>query len=170
MASYRHFLKASEAKIGQPVLFGPSHPNPMYVIGIDYSNSQTPRLQLSKFAGTKSGEVWTQVVVSDQNSYGYGSEQIHVFASAEDYINWREQSWQEECGKMGFRHGVRVLFDGPPGPVSGRFIECEDAKGRSINAGEWRDRGDGYWELIIQSLAKTELLPTKPPTEEDADA
>jgi hypothetical protein len=44
---------------------------------------------------------------------------------------------------------IRVVFDGPPGPVSGRFVECETPEGRSINAGEWRERDDGFWELRI---------------------
>ena len=42
-----------------------------------------------------------------------------------------------------------IVFDGPPGPVPGRFIEVEDSResGRSVRAGEWFDRGDGYWSL-----------------------
>src|ERR1039458_7167629 len=30
-----------------------------------------------------------------------------------------------------------VVFDGPPGPIAGRFVEVEDARGYSDNAGEW---------------------------------
>ncbi len=48
------------------------------------------------------------------------------------------------------RRFVDVLFDGPPAPVSGRFIEVEDESGRSINAGAWIDR-DGYWALRIDT-------------------
>jgi hypothetical protein len=40
---------------------------------------------------------------------------------------------------------VDIVFDGPPGPVSGRFIEVEDAKGRSVRFGEWIERGEGQW-------------------------
>ncbi len=36
---------------------------------------------------------------------------------------------------------VYIRFDGPPGPVSGRFIEVE-RDGASISFGEWRDDGD----------------------------
>ncbi len=36
---------------------------------------------------------------------------------------------------------VYIRFDGPPGPVSGRFIEVE-RDGASISIGEWRDDGD----------------------------
>ncbi len=44
---------------------------------------------------------------------------------------------------------VDVVFDGPPGPEGGRFVECEDADGVSINAGNWWQREDGYWALRI---------------------
>ncbi len=44
---------------------------------------------------------------------------------------------------------VDVVFDAPPGAVSGRFVEVEDAEGRSVKAGEWIDRGDGNWALRL---------------------
>lgn len=44
---------------------------------------------------------------------------------------------------------VDVLFDGPPGPTPGRFIDCIDQDGRGVNAGEWIDLGDGTWALRI---------------------
>lgn len=46
---------------------------------------------------------------------------------------------------------VDVVFDGPPGPVCGRFVECDDGSGKSVNVGQWIDRGDGYWVLRIPS-------------------
>lgn len=42
-----------------------------------------------------------------------------------------------------------VVFDGPPGPVTGRFVEVEDSKGTSISMGEWVHRKDDYWVLRI---------------------
>lgn len=42
-----------------------------------------------------------------------------------------------------------VVFDGPPGPEAGRFVEVEDAHGMSVSIGEWIDRGDGYWALRL---------------------
>lgn len=45
---------------------------------------------------------------------------------------------------------IRVVFDGPPGPESGRFVECENGEGHCIDAGDWRERPDGLWELIIR--------------------
>ena len=44
---------------------------------------------------------------------------------------------------------VDIVFDGPPGPESGRFIEAEDADGKSIKFGEWIERADGRWALRI---------------------
>lgn len=48
---------------------------------------------------------------------------------------------------------LRIVFDGPPGPEGGRFVEVEDANGYSIRAGGWHHRIDGLWELrLFQSL------------------
>lgn len=44
---------------------------------------------------------------------------------------------------------IDIVFDGPPGPVSGRFVEVEDEDGKGIRIGEWVDRGDGNWALRI---------------------
>ena len=45
---------------------------------------------------------------------------------------------------------IHILFDGPPGPVAGRFVEVEDETGKSISVGQWRERSDGFWELVIE--------------------
>lgn len=44
---------------------------------------------------------------------------------------------------------VDIVFDGPPGPEAGRFVEVENDKGESITLGNWRQRDDGYWVLRI---------------------
>lgn len=44
---------------------------------------------------------------------------------------------------------VDIVFDGPPGPEGGRFVEVEDASGKSIRFGEWVHREDGYWVLRL---------------------
>lgn len=49
---------------------------------------------------------------------------------------------------------INVVFDGPPSHASGRFVEVETDDGRSINAGEWRQRDDGLWSLRITALPK----------------
>ena len=44
---------------------------------------------------------------------------------------------------------VDIVFDGPPGPEAGRFVEVENDKGQGINFGDWRQRDDGYWVLRV---------------------
>jgi hypothetical protein len=46
---------------------------------------------------------------------------------------------------------LRIVCSGPPDTFgkSGEFIEAEDETGKSINAGEWRERKDGLWELVV---------------------
>jgi len=45
---------------------------------------------------------------------------------------------------------IHIVFDGPPLHESGRFVEVENASGKSIKVGEWEQRGE-YWHLIIGS-------------------
>lgn len=47
---------------------------------------------------------------------------------------------------------VDIVFDGPPSHESGRFVEVEDASGRSIRYGEWVERPDGLWALRLPRL------------------
>lgn len=54
--------------------------------------------------------------------------------------------------------GVDIVFDGPPGPEAGRFVEVENANGESIKFGKWVERPDGYWVLRIDSNAEVERL------------
>jgi len=64
---------------------------------------------------------------------------------AEQYRDW--------CKVSGRKTTVlHFVFDGPPSPEGVRFIECESPDGKSINAGEWRERSDGLWELIVKGL------------------
>lgn len=44
---------------------------------------------------------------------------------------------------------IDIVFDGPPGPESGRFVEVEDLDGKSVGVGEWVKRHDGYWALRL---------------------
>ena len=48
---------------------------------------------------------------------------------------------------------IDVVFDGPPGPTCGRFVEVENDAGASISFGEWVEREDGYWALRIPDTA-----------------
>ncbi len=50
---------------------------------------------------------------------------------------------------------INIIFDGPPGHTSGRFVEVETDDGESIEIGEWIPLGDprvGWWKLRIAAL------------------
>lgn len=44
---------------------------------------------------------------------------------------------------------LHLVFDAPPGPEAPRLIEVNDDEGRSVDAGEWKERDDGKWELLV---------------------
>ena len=53
---------------------------------------------------------------------------------------------------------IDIVFDGPPGPEGeARFIEVEDASGRSISCRTWIERPDGSWVLRITAAELTKL-------------
>ena len=56
---------------------------------------------------------------------------------------------------------INILFDGPPAPESGRFVEVETDDGKSINAGEWIERDDGLWALRITELPEDAPEPAE---------
>ncbi len=45
---------------------------------------------------------------------------------------------------------VDIIFDAPPGPDGGKFVEVEDATGKSIRFGIWVKRDNGHWALRIR--------------------
>lgn len=51
---------------------------------------------------------------------------------------------------------IAIVFDGPPAPESGRFVEVEDANGKSISVGRWEHSADGYWRLWINDPRKAD--------------
>jgi NTP pyrophosphatase (non-canonical NTP hydrolase) len=44
---------------------------------------------------------------------------------------------------------INIIFDGPPGPEAGRFVEIETDDGKSLNVGEWIEKSGGMWALRI---------------------
>lgn len=58
---------------------------------------------------------------------------------------------------------VDVVFDGPPDAKSGRFVEVEDSKKRSVKIGRWIQRNNGQWALRIplsaETAAPTPIIP-----------
>ena len=59
-----------------------------------------------------------------------------------------------EDGEILRAEKLHIIFDGPPSHESGRFVEVEDAEGRSIRAGNWHERPDGLWALVIGDDAR----------------
>ena len=51
---------------------------------------------------------------------------------------------------------IDIVFDGPPGPEPGRFVEVENEQRAGISFGEWIERDDGYWVLRITCIAEPE--------------
>lgn len=52
---------------------------------------------------------------------------------------------------------LRFVIDGPPEHEAGRFVEVEDAHGRSVGVGEWHERSDGHWELRVERRVREKL-------------
>ena len=46
---------------------------------------------------------------------------------------------------------LHIVFDGPPGPEAGRFVEVEDAAGHGLKRGRWEQHGE-YWHLILPDV------------------
>jgi len=46
---------------------------------------------------------------------------------------------------------IRIVFDAPPGRNMPTLVTVEDEYGRNITRGQWRERADGYWELVFRT-------------------
>ena len=64
----------------------------------------------------------------------------------------------EECnkGKKTMCQAINIIFDGPPGPHAGRFVEVETDAGKSICAGVWIPLGGNFWKLRITELPQAQ--------------
>ena len=54
------------------------------------------------------------------------------------------------------KQAINIIFEGPPGPEGGDFVEVETDDGHSINCGKWSKRPDGLWALRITELPDKE--------------
>lgn len=48
---------------------------------------------------------------------------------------------------------IQIRFDGPPAHEAGRFVEVEDAEGKSVHVGEWVQDGTD-WLLKIPGVRR----------------
>lgn len=57
---------------------------------------------------------------------------------------------------------IRIVFDGPPGPEGGRFVEVENEHGKSISVGTWESSqaftGPKYWHLVLDDPTEIAAL------------
>ncbi len=79
-----------------------------------------------------------------------GSNKVHMSSVAELTRTLKETKEALRVAKTSVAELelVDIVFDGPPGPVCGRFVEVEDQSGKSIRVGEWIHKGD-YWVLQL---------------------
>ena len=100
----------------------------------------------------------TQAAIAEVSSVRL--RQAGDYANAEDWIRMSRELYNiinlltAPIGQQG--EPVDIVFDGPPGPEAGRFVEVESPPGRSIRFGEWVERDDGYWVLRIHPPASRE--------------
>jgi hypothetical protein len=48
---------------------------------------------------------------------------------------------------------IRIVFDAPPGRDMPTLVSVEDEYGRLVTRGQWRERPDGYWELVFRTAS-----------------
>jgi hypothetical protein len=87
------------------------------------------------------GELLYVAIVTEQACHRAQIEQ-------EDHA-WAARIAQEAEMVWNTRRGVGayVVFDGPPGPESGRFVEVEDVLGNGLSVGKWEEMENGMWRL-----------------------
>lgn len=94
-------------------------------------------------------------ILADETPVGADDENVALFNRAIDAAKKRvERAPQPNPSTVDARQEpeeFHIIFDGFPSPDGPRFIEVENASGRSINAGEWRKRDDGFCELVIKA-------------------
>lgn len=69
----------------------------------------------------------------------------HAIAAVEAYRAQGEGKWARAIVST-----LDVVFDGPAGPLSGRFVEVERLDGTSINVGDWIEKPNGWSALRLR--------------------
>jgi hypothetical protein len=130
-------------------------------------------LKLLKDVGESRSRGWTGAIVGGGSGGGIGGGS----GSAIGALTAMPRSWPAAVQTPSMpapetylqsEDFMDIVFDGPPGHESGRFVEVEDQSGHSISVGEWRDRGDGLWALRIHRdsrPAAPDLQPLVDPQE-----
>lgn len=65
--------------------------------------------------------------------------------ATDDHLALLERLAKLEAENAALKQPIHIVFDGPPGPETGRF------GWESVFEGEWSQRADGYWLLTIRA-------------------
>lgn len=97
-------------------------------------------------------EVWQAAPLGRPNDWRWNvkGRNGEIMDHGEGHTRWRNarraaMRYHPPADPAGELH---VVFDGPPGPVAGRFVETENADGQGVGVGRWEERGK-YWHLIL---------------------
>lgn len=56
---------------------------------------------------------------------------------------------------------IHIVFDGPPGPEAGRFVDVETEDGKGVRVGTWQRHGD-LWHLVLPTTALRKIDEADP--------
>lgn len=91
----------------------------------------------------------------------YQRDDAHSLGIGANLANEAAAAITALVGEVGRLKGqpIDIVFDGPPGPEPGRFVEVENAARQSIRFGEWVKRPDGYWALRFNAALSITEAP-----------
>lgn len=143
------------------VIDGEDADEPTMVYAVDdddpWKVAETAEQVIAQIGGAltdQSGPSYRNVVATLAATIGYyngpASEEYHeVLRRAEAALSAKPEQ----------PRFIDIVFDGPPGPTAGRFVEVENEKRHSVSIGEWIDRGvNGLWALRIPLGSRDEML------------
>lgn len=123
----------------------------------DEDDEREVREESARDAKAAIGKPWT-VERRDQTDGAiryevWSDDGHHRVCSISDDDNPAAKRDAEHIAKLhndSLRGFIDIVFDGPPGPTAGRFVEVENEKGHSVSIGEWINReSGGLWALRI---------------------
>jgi|GEM_PF-1520813 len=100
-------------------------------------------------AGPGAADLW----IKGSPGAGYSNERVN-----DHRFGWVAcLEWMATRPAQTDPQGLRIVLDGPP--EAGRFVEIADSDGCSVDAGEWRERTDGLWEMVLHpAVPQPELV------------
>lgn len=107
----------------------------------------TPEVQeqLRRALGDKFRNTLLTMIQATAHYYS-PTEAVEVLQDQVDALRAAAVGHREPLG----RNEIHIIFDGPPSHESGRFVEVETPGGKPISVGEWVERSDGLWALVVK--------------------